>query len=190
MVNLTGEIFSQPRKQDLSSAGKNIKRIEFSPLGLSRLDAFLHNAQLTSPFPSALCAAPRPPDCHIEDKVKYLKEYQQFYKRESGQKDHSQQPYMTHLVVIHPPQLDLPIVSSTDDQRHAWVEVGPVHSPEVKTYLSLTFKKYLAALYTMNNSRKKKQPSDVIYLSWPSNTCFTTASAWPKRSGEPGFIRL
>ena len=37
--------------------------------------------------------------------------------------------YSSHLVIIHPPELDLPIVSPTDDQGHGGVEVGPVHSP-------------------------------------------------------------
>ena len=36
---------------------------------------------------------------------------------------------MTHLVVVHPPQLDLPVVGPADDQWHARVEVGPVHPP-------------------------------------------------------------
>ena len=37
--------------------------------------------------------------------------------------------YSSHLVIIHPPELDLPIVGPTDDQGHGGVEVGPVHSP-------------------------------------------------------------
>ena len=37
-----------------------------------------------------------------------------------------------HLVIVHSPQLDLPVIGPTDDQWHAWMEVGPVHPPEVK----------------------------------------------------------
>ena len=37
----------------------------------------------------------------------------------------------THLVIVHPPQLDLPVVCSADDEGHARVEIGPVHSPDV-----------------------------------------------------------
>ena len=85
---------------------------------MSSLDAFLVLAQLTSPFPRALCAAPRPPDWHIEDEVRYLKIRSPICETKE-----------THLVVVHPPQLDLPVIGPADDQRHAWVEIGPVHSP-------------------------------------------------------------
>merc|ERR1719151_163418 len=37
--------------------------------------------------------------------------------------------HLPSLVVVHPPQLDLPVIGPADDQRHAWVEIGPVHSP-------------------------------------------------------------
>ena len=42
---------------------------------------------------------------------------------------------MTHLIVVHPPQLDLPVVGPADDQRHAWMEVGPVDPPGGKIYV-------------------------------------------------------
>ena len=34
-----------------------------------------------------------------------------------------------HLVVVHPPELDLPVVCPAHNQRHGRVEVGPVDSP-------------------------------------------------------------
>ncbi len=37
----------------------------------------------------------------------------------------------THLVVVHAPELDLPVVRPGDDERHAGVEGGPVHAPVV-----------------------------------------------------------
>ncbi len=37
----------------------------------------------------------------------------------------------THLVVVHAPELDLPVVRPGYDERHAGVEGGPVHAPVV-----------------------------------------------------------
>ena len=34
-----------------------------------------------------------------------------------------------HLVVIHPPELDLSVIRSTDNERHGGMEVSPVDSP-------------------------------------------------------------
>ncbi len=36
-----------------------------------------------------------------------------------------------HLGVVHAPQLDLSVVSSGDDERHAWVKTGPVDAAVV-----------------------------------------------------------
>jgi hypothetical protein len=38
---------------------------------------------------------------------------------------------IAHLVVVHAPELDLPVVRPGDDERHAGVEGGPVHAPVV-----------------------------------------------------------
>ncbi len=36
-----------------------------------------------------------------------------------------------HLVVVHPPELDLPVVSSGHNEGHGGVEGGPVDAPIV-----------------------------------------------------------
>ena len=36
-----------------------------------------------------------------------------------------------HLVVIHPPEFDLSVIRSTDNERHGGMEVSPVDSPVV-----------------------------------------------------------
>ena len=48
------------------------------------------------------------------------------YKAESSAIDHE-----TYLVIIHPPELDLPVVCTTHNEWHGGVEVCPVHAPVV-----------------------------------------------------------
>ena len=37
----------------------------------------------------------------------------------------------SHLVIVHSPELDLPVVGPAHYERHAGVEVGPVDAPVV-----------------------------------------------------------
>ena len=38
---------------------------------------------------------------------------------------------LSYLVIVHPPELDLPVVGTGDDERHGRVAGGPVHAAVV-----------------------------------------------------------
>ena len=68
-----------------------------------------------------------------------------------------------YLVVIHPPELDLPVVGSTDNERHAGVEVCPVDAPVVALQHVLHHSIRLANEGTVLS--RIDQSEDSIYLA-------------------------
>ena len=162
-------------------------------------------SQLTSPFPRALCAAPRPPDWHKEDKVRYFRARVRDSHREVqliGTKGRSVRVRESHRELV---QKDSPCCRSSSTAWSAgrrprwwsaacwggsWPSSPPWWKKTFESWPPWWKKKHLKRqnkdkhlIWPINEEKKQ-------YLSWPSNTCFTTASAWPKRSGEPGFISL
>ena len=116
MVNLKGRNVVP----NLSSAEKISRRLRLCLVWIvSSLDAFLHNSHLL--FPEHCVLHPDPQTGTLRTRSDISRVGSPICETKKRQK--------THLVIVHPPQLDLPVIGPTDDQRHAWVEIGPVHSP-------------------------------------------------------------
>ena len=92
-----------------------------------------------------------------------------------------------HLVIVHSPQLDLPIIGPTDDQWHAWVEIGPVHPPGVKSVLETEQRQMFDCKQFKECKKRTKQLGHIM-----RDTChgLPTHASQQHRLGQRGLGSL